>query len=426
MRRHLCLCLTAAILLGTCLPGAAQKFVPKTIQFKGDPEYSDKELMAAAQLKLGAVMTSAEMNDHAKLLMDSGIFENLTYKFDGVDLVFSLIPSKVVYPVRLDNFPLASGPELDAKLHDKFPLYHGKVPTEGTLLDGVTGALEDLLAAQGIKATIIAVPSNDAGQQKASVMSFNIESPPVLVGDIRLDPSSPPLETGAQDILSKLSGSPYSAVGSSSQISTYLGNFYRDKGNLEAVVNATPQGAPVITAEAIRVPFAVSVTPGPTYKLATVKLDPGLLVTQADFDHQSNIHPGDIADGQHVTQNWEYIARQYHNKGYIKASVHPTAAYDHSQNTVTFSVAVDPGPAYTMGKLTIENVSDELRSAMLAAWKMPAGAVFNEGAIRGFFATHDVNPALERTFAAVNLSYVMHLNDDVRTVDLTLRLEKKH
>jgi hypothetical protein len=78
-----------------------------------------------------------------------------------------------------------------------------------------------------------------------------------------------------------------------------------------------------------------------------------------------------------------------------------------------------------MGKLTIENVSDDLRALMLKAWKMPEGAVFNEGAVLGFFATHDVNPQLERIFAAVNLKYTLRVNDDTRTVDTTIRLEKR-
>jgi len=57
---------------------------------------------------------------------------------------------------------------------------------------------------------------------------------------------------------------------------------------------------------------------------------------------------------------------------------------------------------------------------------MPAGSVFNEGAIRSFFTTQGVNPRLERVFANVNASYTLQLNDDRRTVDVALRLEKKH
>jgi hypothetical protein len=79
-----------------------------------------------------------------------------------------------------------------------------------------------------------------------------------------------------------------------------------------------------------------------------------------------------------------------------------------------------------MGALRIDGVGDDLRTAMLAAWKMPAGAVFNEGAILSFFATHDVNPALERVFATVIYKYTLTVNDDAHTVDVVLRLDKKH
>jgi len=54
------------------------------------------------------------------------------------------------------------------------------------------------------------------------------------------------------------------------------------------------------------------------------------------------------------------------------------------------------------------------------------GAVFNEGSILGFYATHDVNPALERTVASANLKYVLTLNDDTHTVDVVLRLERRY
>jgi len=75
----------------------------KTIQFKGDPEYSDQELLAAAGLKKGAVLTSAEMNDHSKQLMDTGVFDTLTFKFDGQDLIFLLVPSTTMFPISLET-----------------------------------------------------------------------------------------------------------------------------------------------------------------------------------------------------------------------------------------------------------------------------------------------------------------------------------
>jgi outer membrane protein assembly factor BamA len=425
MQRPLLLVLTATVLLAASLPVAAQKFLPKSIQFKGDPEYSDQELLDAAGLKKGIVLTSAEMKDHSKRLMDTGIFDTLSFKFDGVDLTYTLVPSTTLYPIRLENLPLTPGKELDAKLHDRFPLYHGKVPADGGLLDNVRQVLEEMLAAKGVKATVTAMPYTDQKLRQVTAVSFAITAPPVQLGEIRIDGAAEALDPKAQEILAKLAGSAYDLEGSPNQIETDLGNYYRDKGYLEAEIHAMPQNAPVVAPEAIRIPFQVSVSLGALYKLAGVILAPGVLVTQADFDRQSHIHPGDIATSQFVRENWQFIERQYHNKGCMKAVVHATPSFDRAQGTVSYAVTVEPGQVYTMGKLTIENVSDDLRAAMLAAWGMPSGAVFNEGAIRGFFATYNVHPALERVFATVNFKYVLHLNDDMHTVDVVLRLEKR-
>ena len=191
-------------------------------------------------------------------------------------------------------------------------------------------------------------------------------------------------------------------------------------------MHAAPQAAVAASEHAIVIPFQVSVVPGAQYRLAGIQLAPGLAISQADFDRQSGIHPGDVADGQHVRANMEFIMRQYHNRGFMRAKVKLMPSYDRARTMVSYTVNVDPGPVYTMGQLAIEHVSGDLRGAMLAAWKMPAGSVFNEGAIMGFFATHGVNPALERTFATVNVRYVLRVNDDTHTVDLELILENKH
>ena len=161
MKRTFFLLLTALVLFASTQPATAQKFQPKTIQFKGAPEYSDQELLAAAGLNMGTVLDFAEMKGHSQKLMDTGLFENVGFKFDGVDLVYTLVPTTNLYPVRLENLPLAPGKELDAALHQRFPLYHGKVPAEGGLTEQVRQALEDMLAAKGIKATVAAVPFTD-------------------------------------------------------------------------------------------------------------------------------------------------------------------------------------------------------------------------------------------------------------------------
>ena len=405
---------------------AAQQYHPATIQFKGAPEYTDQELMAATGLKPRMALTMDELNERSQKLIDSGLFDNFTYHFDGQDLIFNLKPSTSIYPICLQNLPLMQGKELDAQLHDRIPLYHGKVPVSNGLAEQVRNALEEILAAQGLKATVEALASPDSAACHGATVLFTITSPLIQIGEIHIDSTSPALEPKAQEILTKLTGDPYDIEGSPRQIATYLGNYYRDKGYVEAAIVAAPQPAIATPEGAIQVPFQFSLVPGIQYKLDAMRLAPGLLVTQADFDHQANIHAGDIAEGQRLIPNWEFISRQYHNHGYMKASVHPGPAFDRNNGTVSYIVTVDPGPVFTMGTLAIENVAEDLRALMIAAWKMPAGTTFNESAVLNFYAAGDANPALKRVFSAVNCKYVLRLNDDTHTVDVTLRLEKKH
>src|SRR5579871_4949257 len=153
--------IVCGILVCVTLPAMGQKFLPKSIQFKGAPEYSDQELLAAAGLKKGMVLSYAEMNDHSKQLLDSGVFDTLSFKFDGQDLIFQLTPSTNLLSIRLENLPLTPGKDLEARLHEKVPLFHGRVPSDGALTEDVRAQLEAMLSAQGIKVPVIATPVGD-------------------------------------------------------------------------------------------------------------------------------------------------------------------------------------------------------------------------------------------------------------------------
>ena len=419
--------LPAAVLALICaaLPIAGQSIQPQSIRFAGTSEYSDADLLSAADLKPGVDLTYEEINIRAQKLIDSGVFSAVAFKFDGQDLTFQLTPASGLVPVRLQNLPIAGGKALDQKLHAQFPLYHGLVPEQGGLTESVRGALEEMLAAQGIKATVAAMPVRNRSTDKAEGVNFSITAPTVVVGEIRTEGTIVMLDPKASAILARFPGTPYDAEESIHQIETDLGAYYKDQGYLEPAIHANAGVKAVLSSNAIRVPLRVSILPGAQFKLSGVQLAPGLLVTQAEFDHQSGVHIGDFADDSSLRQNWKFIEHQYHNRGYIKAKVEPSPTVDHAGKTVSYVISVDPGPVYTMGALTIDNVTDELRAAILAAWKMSAGSIFNEDSILSFFATHGVNPALEQVFSGVNCRYFMHPNDNTHVVDLTLVLEQK-
>ena len=199
-----------ALLLLCSLPLLAQKKVPpKAIRFQGAPQYTQQELLAAAGLKPDARLNSREVKAHAKQLNDTGLFEEVRFTSDSKTLLFTLTPSSQLFPMHLENVPLTPGKELDAKLHDRFPLYRGLLPASGSMLEGIRQTFEEMLAAKGVKATVKAALTSGVGPQKLTAMNFTVVSPAVHIGRIQLAGISPAMQAKASLLASGQTGNDF-------------------------------------------------------------------------------------------------------------------------------------------------------------------------------------------------------------------------
>src|SRR5271168_804558 len=87
--------------------------------------YSDVELADAGGLEIGQSYTADDLTHHAQQLLDIGIFDKVSYKFDSGKLTYTVKMSPQTFPIQLSNLPLDAGESLEAKLHARIPLYHG-------------------------------------------------------------------------------------------------------------------------------------------------------------------------------------------------------------------------------------------------------------------------------------------------------------
>jgi outer membrane protein assembly factor BamA len=422
--------LLAGLFLPFALPVAGQQFQPKTIQFKGDPEYSVKELMDASGLKSGALLTSAEMNDHSKRLMDTGVFDNLTYKFDGQDLVYLLKPSTQMYPIRLENLPLTPGADLDARLHSLLPLYHGKVPAEGTLQDDVRKQLEGLLAAQGITTTLVTVPYSDrkTAPKKGAVtaISFTIAQPPVTVGAIHLEGVSPNLAARLAPIIKDVSEQAFDSSNSTANVENAFRFFYEDQGYAAVKVTAARSGDPVISETAIQVPFSVTVKEGRQYKLGDIQLPPGTPVEKADIDKILNKPVAGALPGVGLRSVWSLIAQRYRSKGYLDVVISPHGQIDESAGVVNYTVDINPGQVYHLAFIKFDNVSDDLRKLLMRNWQLMPGDPFDQAYVSTFLIKAQLeDPVLRKTLVGVKPTFDVMADPQTHDVNLVIRLNRQ-
>ena len=417
--------IAALVLLGTALPISAQKFIPRTIQFNGDPEYSTEELLAASGLKKGATLSYADMNDTSKRLMDTGMFASLTFKFDGQDLVFQLAPADQLLPVHLDNLPIVSVTEVDARLHQQFPLYHGKIPPEGGTLEQVRATLEAMLAAQGIKATVVAAPGADSKTRHANSMHFSLTSPPVQVRVNRIDGASSEVGDQLRAIADQAGKLPYDIDHSATDIEGAFAVFYQDRGYAGVKVHAERAGAANVDAAAITVPYTVKIEEGRVYKVGTIHVPEDAPITQDEIAKTLSSPNGPVM-GIRVRSIWETIATRNHAKGYLDCKVTPTPQFDDANAMVNYDVAVSSGPIYHLAFVKFENVSDELRALLIKNWQMMPGDPFNQEYASAFLLTAQQNdPVLRRTLANVKATYRVMADPQTHDVNVVLRLEKR-
>jgi outer membrane protein insertion porin family len=425
MRRQVFLLPAALAVLVALHPAAAQKFIPKSIQFQGDPEYSAAELMAAAGLKKGVALNFDQMKAYTQRLLDTGVFSTLAFRFDGQDLIFTLAPNSDLYPIRFENLPLTSGKDLDAKLHEQLPLYHGKVPADGGLAESVRAALENLLLSEGLQATVIAATAADPATQKVNAVSYSISAPPVQTAVARLDGVSAPYQAKVQAILAKATDAgkfPFDTAHSADNLARAVTQFYNDEGFAAAKVEVERAGDPAMASGAIQVPFSVQVQEGRVYKVGSIQLPSGAPVSQAEID---KILSGSLPEGVRIRSVWVLISQRYKSKGYLDCKLTPRPAFDDAAGAVSYTVDVDPGAVYHLGFVKFDNVTDELRTLLIHNWQMLPGDPFDESYVSNFISKAQTqDPVLKRSLTGVKVKFDATANPATHEVNVTIRLEK--
>ena len=426
MRQPVFLLLAALAVSVAACPAAAQKFLPKSIQFQGDPEYSNDELLTAAGLKKGVVLGYSDMQDYSKRLLGSGVFASVAFKFDGQDLIFLLVAFSRPLPHSSRKSSPHSGRGSRCQASRAVPALSRQSSGRRRLSEDVRGALEKMLTAEGLQASVIATTAADINTHQINGVSYSITAPPVQIGFAEIDGVSDAFQAKVRGILDHAAKNPFSTTDSASNIERIVAQFYGDQGYAGAKVQATRSGDPSLASGAIVVPFAVQVQEGRVYKVDSIHLPPGTPVTQAEIDKALDLSSGVITPiGVRVRSIWGLIAERYHNTGHLDCKVTPQPSFNEADATVSYTVDVDPGPVYHLAFVKFDNVSDDLRKLLIHNWEMMPGDVFDESYVATFITkVQQQDPVLRQSLSGVKVKFDANENQETHDVNVVIRLEK--
>jgi len=372
------------LLLSTA-PMPAQKRAPlQLIRFQGAPQYSQEELLAAGGFKQGGRPNAAELKARAKQLSDTGFFKEVKLSADSKGDRYTLVPSNQLFPMHLENLPLLPGKELDAALHQRFPLYRGQLPSSGSVDDGICKMFEEMLAGKGIKATVKAALTSGLGPQKITVINFSVISPAIHIGRIQLSGTSPAMEAKASLIASGQMGNNFDTENSVPGLRHAFEDLYHDQGYAAVKVDVSPASPFAITDQSVDIPYLVRINEGAIYKLGAIDLPLGMPVARADVEKLLSKYPPN--SGRPLDLFTLAVRDAYHARGYLESSVVQHPAFNESTRVVNYSLEVVPGPQYRFTSVTFDGAPEAMASKLRSAWKMASADVFDESYLSTFLS----------------------------------------
>ncbi len=352
------------------------------IRFQGAPLYTQQELLEAAGLRPDARLNFREVKAHAKLLHDTGLFEEVKFASDNKGLLFTLTPSNELFPMHMENVPLTPGKELDVKLSDRYPLYRGLLPASGSMLEGICQTLEEMLAAKGVKTTVKAALTSGLGPQKLTAMNFTVVSPAVHIGRIKLAGISSTMQARASLLASGQSGNGFDTENTGIGLQHAFEDLYKDEGYAAVQVDVAEVDPPIVSDQSIDIPYTVTIEEGGIYKLGTINFPAGALVARAEVEKILSKYPS--GSGRPLDLFLLAVRDAYHTNGYLDCSIVAQPSFNEPAHIVNYTLEIAPGSQYRIASVKFDGAPEVMAERLKLAWKMAPGDVFDESYLSNF------------------------------------------
>jgi outer membrane protein assembly factor BamA len=389
MRRYPWLFPLAAFLVLALAPNAfSQTANLRQIRADGMKTFTEAQVAALSGLQVGSQVGRKELQDAADLLLRSGLFSKVNYKFDthnnDVTVTFQVEENRRLL-VAYDNFPWFDDSELTDAIRKDLPFYDGTLPEGGTVVDLAGNSLASFLSAHGLKAEVqhfvLANPLIDAPEQE-----FQIAGVTQTIASVEFSDPSLSGNLAVQQHLSEVLRQPYSRLKVDIFLAEAIRPIYLEKGYLRAKVgpaavrltgnpnNKFPEAIPVY------VPCA----PGSIYHWKDVSWHGNKVLSADALNRALHLNSGEVANGMNIEGGWDRIREAYGQQGYLDSKVDPVASYDDQAHTVSYSVGITEGQQYRFHEMTITGMSATGESRIREAWPIKPGDVMDRRVFEQF------------------------------------------
>lgn len=424
--RFLCLLVFASLILfapvqaGSRPAGDNQTFLLSKVSCSGSKRFREADIVKASGLKSGSTVTADELNQAAKRLSESGVFAQVSYRYDGRSAEYTVQDAQQFLPVTFENFIWFSNAELVERVQAIVPLFGGQVPTTGNLVDQVSHALDTILKDRHLSGHVTSTPQGKLGGAVQS-MQFQIEGVGVKIAEVRFPGAGSDHVLLLQEASKRVLADNYLQSFLADVMKQSVPQVYGRLGFLKAQFSEPKlvilKDDPAQPAIAVEVP----IQEGDQYTFASANWIGVSGVPLPDLSKTIDLKPGAPADTSQLAKDIAAAKELYGTKGHMFAQVKSTATLDTEKHTAIFNLEVNEGPLYHMGKLQVQAPDPARAELVKRVWEMHEGDVYDSSYVKTFMKKH---PRELGALDGWNIHYTQTIHDDTHVVDLNLKFEK--
>ena len=354
----------------------------REIHAEGMKTFTEAQVATLSGLSMGSQVSKKELQDASDLLVRSGLFAKVTYKYethnDAVTLTFHVEESprlRVVY----DNLPWYSDSELTDAVRKDLPFFDGTLPEGGTVVELAANSLAAFLAAHGAQAVIqhfvLADPLSEG-----SVQQFQVAGLSQKIASVEFSDASLKSNRAVQQHMPEIVGKPYSRLAIELFLSESIRPIYLQAGNLRAKIGPAEvrlSGNPNQKLPA-DIPVYIPCEPGPVYQWNGVEWSGNSTVSTETLNNALGMKAGDLANGMNIEAGLDRARNTYGHLGYLEVALNPVASYHDQDHTVSYKISIVEGRQYHYNAMTVTGMSLTGERMIRDAWSIKPGDVLDK------------------------------------------------
>ncbi|HXN21511.1 MAG TPA: POTRA domain-containing protein [Candidatus Dormibacteraeota bacterium] len=351
-----------------------------SIKIKGLQSYPEVQVLTVTRLHAGDFVAKEDLQAAADHLLQLGLFSTANYSFksrgEDLDVTFDVAEASSV-AVSFDNIPWYTDAELIDAIQKSVPLFVGRAPQQGALVDEISAALQNYLALRNPALSVAHDLINDPATDEP-VQQFRVKGAGLTIGRIELGHALAAQSRSVQAHLATLVGKPFSRFAISLFLSEHVRPIYLEQGHLRARFRKPEvrfSGNPAKPPETVQV--IVPIEPGPVFHWGGARWSGNRALTAESLDGLLALRTNELASGNSINAALERVEDEYGRRGYIDAKLPSNIHFDDSKAIVRYDITVSEGPQYHMGEMVITGLSLAAERRLRAGWPIPPGTVFD-------------------------------------------------